>query len=264
VYRTDPNGTDLKLHITIFDNTQTSIVDANPNAVGAAPPTVNTSGFVEQVGTIDVGATSLPATFAERFPSGGGWAAIGNLLIRYTSISNNTLSGIPASGVGAVSVPIRYGDAIDPVPALTGVTGLTSALSVNAPVNIWIQKDDLTAQAALGQKVRDEANNPTDGIHEHTLTDQRIRSDTAEKWAETDLSMFAREIVSLEYHTMDIKTRAGKIVRDALTETVYELKIQEVDISEVDIAPGKWPRFSVRASSIKFTFEDLIRRARLL
>jgi hypothetical protein len=76
--------------------------------------------------------------------------------------------------------------------------------------------------------------------------------------------MFSRPIVSLSYDTFDIKTRAGKMVHDALTETVYDLKIQEVRITEIDIAPGKWPRFSVIASSVKFTFEDFIRRARLV
>jgi hypothetical protein len=268
IYRTDPNGSQLKLHLTLFGNSSsvTDVLDANPNAVGQNVPTVNDSGFVEQTGTIDPGTTSLPVTFVERYPIAG-WARIGSMLIRYTGQSGNLLTGIPVNGIGSISSPVRYGDEIENTPALTGVTNLTEALIVNAPVNIWIQKDDLTAQAELALMERDEAGNSTDGIHEFVIVDERIREDTAERWVDTDLAMFGRKIRSFLYDSSDIKSAAGKTVHidhPGLTSFIGDLVIQEVTITEVDLADGRWPRLTVTASTVRFTFEDLIRRARLL
>ena len=39
------------------------------------------------------------------------------------------------------------------------------------------------------------------------------------------------------------------------------LTIQSVDISEIDISPGTAPRFHVVASNVRFSLDDLIRRA---
>lgn len=267
IYRTDAGGSQLKKLTTLSNNTTTSYLDASATVTGSNVPTVNTAGFVEQTGSIVPGVTTLPVTFIDRYSATGGWIAVGSLLIRYTGVSGYNLTGIPASGIGSVSSPISFGSIADPQPALTGVTGLTIALPVNSPVNIWIQKDDLTAQAYLGNLERTEANVATDGIHEFTITDERIRDDTAEQWAETDLSIFAMPIVTIKYPTMDVKSGAGKTIPvDLPAPQSYSgsMKIQEVNISEIDIADGKWPVFDVTASSVWFSFEDLVRRARLL
>jgi len=36
--------------------------------------------------------------------------------------------------------------------------------------------------------------------------------------------------------------------------------IQEVTITEIDIAPGTAPRFTASASTVRFSFDDLLRR----
>jgi hypothetical protein len=38
------------------------------------------------------------------------------------------------------------------------------------------------------------------------------------------------------------------------------LTIQDVLITEIDVAPGTAPRFTVTASSVRFSLEDLLRR----
>lgn len=267
IYRTDAGGSQLKKLTTLSNNTTTSYLDAAASVSGSNVPTVNTAGFVEQTGSIVPGVTTLPVTFIDRYASGGGWIAVGSLLIRYTGISGYNLTGIPASGIGSVSSPISFGSIADPQPALLGVTGLTVSLPVNSPVNVWIQKDDLAAQAIMAALERDESNNPTDGIHEYTITDERIRADTAEQWAETDLSIFSLPIVAIKYPTFDVKSGAGKTIPvdlPAPQDYSGSMRIQSVEISEIDVADGKWPQFDVAASSVRFSFEDLIRRAKLI
>ena len=42
--------------------------------------------------------------------------------------------------------------------------------------------------------------------------------------------------------------------------TLRPLTIQDVTITEIDIAPRLAPRFTVTASSMRFSVEDLLRR----
>jgi hypothetical protein len=268
IYQTEAGSAQLKLQQTLANNTATTAVaNAADASLGANAPTSDTSGLSTVIGKVLAGSTTLITASADAFSSAGGWAINGQQVIRYTGITSNTLTGIPTSGIGSIINTMLYGEHIDPLPALTGVTGLTSALLLGSPVNVWIQKDDLAAQAIMAALERDESDNPTDGIHEYTITDERIRADTAEQWAETDLSIFALPIVAIKYPTFDVKSGAGKTIPvdlPAPQDYSGSMRIQSVEISEIDVADGKWPQFDVAASSVRFSFEDLIRRAKLI
>jgi hypothetical protein len=74
--------------------------------------------------------------------------------------------------------------------------------------------------------------------------------------------MFGRALVTVAYATRDVKTKSGKPVVVALTSpSIHEtLTIQDVTITELDVAPGTPPRFTVTASSVRFSLEDTLRR----
>jgi len=132
VYRTIVNGTQLKLLTTIANNTTTVFADSTADgALGANAPTSDTSGLTQPVGQVNAGSTAIPTASAGPFPSSG-WALLaGNQAIRYTGISGNSLTGIPASGPGAILTTVLYGSQILPSPALTG---LAAKVRLAAPI----------------------------------------------------------------------------------------------------------------------------------
>jgi hypothetical protein len=130
---------------------------------------VDTSGLTTTTGQINAGSTTLLLSGAGPFSTTGGWTRNG---VRYTGISGNTLTGIPATGAGSITTTIPYGTAIIAAPALTGVTGLLRALTRGATVNLAIQRDDLTAQAAAAAR-ETTAVRVSDGIHEYLVSDER-------------------------------------------------------------------------------------------
>ena len=276
IYRTEPDGSQLKLLVEIPNNLAgQEYNDVGTAVLGANVPTSNTSGLVlETEGVIDAGSTTIPVTDINKFApsSEGGIARIGTQYVKYGSATNDLLTGIPASGFGSLQNQINLGDEIENMPVLIGVEKIgggqiEGALKAGDPINIFVQVDDVPAQTALGLLERDKDGNPTDGIREYMISDERIREDTAISWGQADLSLFKQAIVSIEYVTRDVKTRSGKTVEidlPAPTSWVGALTIQDVSISEIDISPGLWPKFTVSAGSIKFDLEDLLRRAKLL
>jgi len=172
--------------------------------------------------------------------------------------------GIPASGPGSITTTVLYGSQAIPAPMLVGVTGVNQPLLKGSAVHIWVQRDDVAAQA------EEAARSGGDGVVEYLITDQRRGLDSLAARCEADLKMFARPIVTVSYATRDIKTKSGKPVTVNLTAppsratraiAVSEtLTIQDVTIDQIGIARGLAPRFRVRASSVRFSLEDTLRR----
>jgi len=149
LYRTVVGGSQLKLLTTIADDTTTVFADSTADgSLGANAPISDASGLVQAYGQVNAGSTSILTTGTGPLPASGWAITQSGDLFRYTGISGNMLTGIPASGVGALLTTVFYGDPILPAPALTGVTGLTLAALAGTPVSIWVQRDDLAAQAA--------------------------------------------------------------------------------------------------------------------
>jgi hypothetical protein len=264
VYRTAVNGSQLKLQQTIANNTATTgVTDATPDAsLGANAPTVDTSGLVFAAGSVRAGTTTIPITSPGPFTAPG-YARVGNQVVRYSSVGDTSLDGIPASGPGSIFSTIVYGTVITPHPCLVGVTGLALPLLQGTPVHVWVQRDDTGAQAA--QAAIDAANGrvPADGVFEGPpIVDARRGEPSLIALCDAHLALFSRPVQTVMYATRDLKTASGKTVVVSLTDPPIHatLTIQDVTITEIDIAPGLAPRFAVTASTVRFSLEDLIGR----
>lgn len=261
IYMSPAGGGARKRALLISNNTDTTATITMSDATLAgepAEPTSDTSGLTQPTGQVNPGSTSLPVASSAPFSSSGGWVVLGQQVVRYTGITGQALSGIPASGEGSIFTTVLYGQQALPSAALVGVTGVVLPMLKGSAVNIWVQRDDLLAQAE--QAARDG----TDGVVEYILTDERRTEASLIERCDADLALFARPIVTVTYHTRDVKTKSGKPVTINLVAgdlVINEtLTIQEVTISEIDIAPNTNPRFAVTASSVRFSLEDMLRR----
>lgn len=208
------------------------------------------------------GSTSVNVADTSAFS--GHTATSGSNTFTYsgTSVTSGpgTLTGIPDSGAGSITSTISIGATItDSAGAvLTGVTGVTSAMPSGAQVNLFVQRDDLSAQAAL------DAIEGFDGVHEYTISDQSLQS-VAECAArgDADLVMFSTPLVTIRYATLDKKTRSGKTLTVSLsspTSISASLKIQSVTIDQIDQSSGRLgPRYTAEASSQTVSLEGLLR-----
>jgi hypothetical protein len=259
IYMTRAGGAALYLALQIADNTTRDGVlnIADASLTGAAPPTTDTSGLTQPTGQVNPGSTTLIVASPAPFSPTGGWVVTGGgQVLRYYGISGQLLTGIPGSGAGAILTTILYGQQALPCPTLTGVTGLTKPMGKGAAVHIWVERNDLLAQTE--QAARDGS----DGIIEYVLTDERRSEPSLITRCDADLALFSRPIITVTYATRDTKTKSGKRVRIILPSLSIdqELTIQDVAIAEIDIATGLAPRFSVTASSVRFSLEDTLRR----
>jgi hypothetical protein len=266
IYRTVANGTQLKVQQTIANNVATDgVQDATADGgLGANAPIADTSGITQAAGQINAGATSILTAGASFARTSGGWVVLpGSQAIRYTGVSGNSLIGVPASGPGALVNTIRYGDHIVAAPLLTGVTGNGTAILRGTPINLWVQREALEAQADQAAVDVANARVRADGIYEGPLVvDERRGIPSLTALCDATLAIFATAIQTVRYATRDVKTKSGKPVTVNLASPpiVADLVIQEVQITEIDIAPGLAPRFDVTASSTRFSLDNLIRK----
>ena len=143
-----------------------------------------------------------------------------------------------------------------PSPMLLGVAGVSVPLLKGSAVHIWVQRDDLEAQA--DQRARAGG----DGIIEYVLVDMRRGLESLTDRCDADLAMFARPIVTVAYATHDVKTKSGKPITITLPGFTVpgSLVIQDVTITDFERAENLSPRYTVRASTVRFSLEDTLRR----
>jgi len=259
LYMTLAGATALHLVQTIADNTTTTatINLADASLTGAAPPATDTSGLQQPQGQVPAGSTTLIVASPAPFAPSGGWVTTGGgQVIRYTGISGQLLTGVPATGPGAIVTTVLYGQQATPTPTLTGVTGLTKVMLKGSAVHIWVQRDDTLAQSEHA------ARTGTDGVVEFLIVDSRRGVPSLTARCDADLKLFARPILTVQYATRDMKTASGKTVTINLTSPPINatMIIQEVTITEIGIAPNLAPRFTVKASTVRFSLEDTLRR----
>lgn len=251
IYRTVAGGSVYGFLTTLSDNTTTTYVDKTNSGLGSDHPGAGSS----LVGT-PAGSTSLPLVSVTGFPTAG-WADVGSALVSYTGVSGQTLTGLPASGDGALTATVAAHATVTAAPMLTGVTGLGVALVSGATVNVWVVRNDVAAQAAMA------AIDGGDGIYEHLIRDERRGEASLIVLCDADLVLFSQPIMTVTYASRDLKTKVGKTVVINLSSPPISqtLVIQDVTITEIDVAPNTKPKFTVTASSVRFSLEDLLRRA---
>jgi hypothetical protein len=267
IWRTAAGGAQLKLLAMLFDNTTTTLVDSSSDSLlGANAPTADTSGLPQPVGQVLPGDTAITVSATAPFRSTGGWAIIGNgdQVIRYTGISGNTLTGIPAAGIGAIVAAVSYGSTITAAAMLAGIptSGAraisTRNLTTGDEIYLVVQCDNGAAQAQMAAALGGT------GIREEWVQDRRLSIGEARARGNATLAERVLDQIRVSYTSRDLLTRSGlDIVANlpAPTNLVGTFKIQHVVINNFRPYPTQYPTFTVQASSSRFSFEDLLRLA---
>lgn len=252
LWRTRAGGSDYFLLGALGDNVSTTFTDNTPDSsLGEAAPT--TSRW-----TTVAGSTALPVADLSQFSEGQGWVLVGSQVVRFTGRSAvsgaGRLTGILTSGIGALVADVVAGSVVTGASALKGINqsnGLRLAMAKGSAVHLWVERNDLASQALYG-------------IHEHLISDERMGEALLTATCDADLALFKDPIVTIRYETRDPKTRSGKMIHVDLPPPVDihgDFLIQEVTIT-FD-GPNTMPRYSVVASSVRFSFEDMLRRVLL-
>jgi hypothetical protein len=126
-----------------------------------------------------------------------------------------------------------------------------------------VQLDHLESQRAMGRIELDDNGNATDGIHEIVIDDPQLSTQTQLlNRAQAELELFAWPIVTVHYATRDRKSKPGRRVTiDLATPPISgTFVIQDVEIDQIKIntSDNPSPRYTVRASSVKFDLDDLL------
>jgi hypothetical protein len=149
------------------------------------------------------------------------------------------LSGIPSSGLGSIVKTIHAGET----------------------AQLFVMEEDLTAQQELAIKTG------TDGVREDTFTDDNLVTTSAIRTRlRALLNIFSRSIKTIRYSTRDEKSITGATVVANLDDPPIHatLIIQDVIIDQINEALGLSPRYNVTASTMRFTFEDWVRKLRMI
>lgn len=267
LFRTVAGGSQWRELVIVNDNTTTTYTDTSPDpALGGAPlPPQGIAGSPGGAGGVQpptlAGSTTLEIDTLAGIPPAG-WILVEEQVIRYTGTSTAAgrffLTGVPASGPGAITADLLAGTVISTAPALVGVAPAQRA-TIGDDVNLIVQVDDLAAQAALAA-VEGEG---SDGIIEHYIQDRRLSDDGARARGLAELELFKTIETRISYTTHDPETRTGRTVHVAMpapTNVTGDFLIQRVTIDDVAIASGQYPRRGVDASTTRFSFDDVLAR----
>jgi hypothetical protein len=272
IYRTKAGLTQLQLLTTLADNTTTTWLDtAVDTTLGANAPVSDTSTLQQPQGNVLAGSPTLPCASVAAFLPSGGWAIVGSQNVRYTAISGNALLGIPATGPGAITATITYNTTVVAAAMLTGIptTGLgtiTYTILKGDPVNIFVQVDDLDAQAAVRAQLPG-----SDGIIEDELQDGRLSYTEGRARCQARLDLLgARDsngqvgAISVTYRCRDTNTIAGATVAINVGPPINllgDFLIQRVSVAQFHV-PNLNPTYTVEASSLRFSAEEMLRLLR--
>jgi hypothetical protein len=256
LWRTAANASRLQFLYGYADNTTTTHTDSAADAtLTGDAPTVDTSGLQMPAGQVLPGSATMPVSGTGWTVPGGGWAVVGNgdQVVRYSGVSGNQIAGIPATGPGAIVAAVNYQSTVTGAPMLTGVTGNATGIREGAPVNIWVQVDDAAAQAELAARVGGS------GVIEHLISDERRGEASLNALATADLALYARPIVTVRYATFDPKSKSGRPVRVTLPALGIDQTLMIQDVTIDNVGPTV-PRFTVTASSVRSSLEDVLRQ----
>lgn len=264
IYRTAANGSVYKRVGTISDNTTTTYADNVPDSsLGDIELAASTAGGA-QVSITSVAVSSDARVVARkmyRTVSGGtvyrllatlsdnvatsytDTTADGALSVDVEPIQNTivALTGVPASGAGAIAFAITDGDS----------------------VNLVAQCDDTAAQTALAALVGG------DGIRETSMADRQLSLTEATALGTATLAQRSTAQVTVTYDCRDKNTRVGQDIAVSIGSVSGTFKIQNVQIGTFSAAGSRstdplgadlFPTYSVTASNQRYSLEDLLRQ----
>lgn len=273
VYRTAANGAQLKLLATIPNNTATTFYDDKADAaLGANAPTSDTSGLTDNR-SVPAGATEIPVSSTAPFTAdggaSGGWVRVGNVPVRYTAVGAGALTGVPATGVGALSAPARYGTQVLVQPRLIGVTGLLRDIKQGDTVTIRIEKIDAAARDVMANRlqVAGQPVNAEDGIIEIVVGDSGFTVTELQDHVDATLQDRKDPRRTVTFTSRDLSLEVGRLVTIAVAQPPINgtFRIQRITLSEIAISGGRatvHPLKTIEASNKLYKFTDLLRRLR--
>lgn len=274
LYRTAANSsTPLKLRTTLADNTTTTSLDSVADAaLGASAPATDTSGISDNR-SVPAGSTSLPVSSTAPFDAdggaAGGWVRVGSVPVKYTGIGAGALTGIPATGVGALTAPVRYGTQVVVQPRLIGVVGLALAATQGETVTIRLEQSDAAAVAAMAERLKLPGGSAVteEGVIEVVVSDS--------KWTPTELAAQVQATLAerkdprlvLTFESRDPSLQVGRLITVTLTQPPISgtFRIQKIAFSEIGISGARAtvaPLRTVEASNKLYSFSDLLRQLR--
>lgn len=212
------------------------------------------------------GDTTIPSQDIAAHASGGGWVIVAGQIVRHTGTSGSTLTGVPASGIGALTASVPYGTPLINAPHLTGVTGILYAINKGDEVNVWVTRNDTAAQTFMTSAVGG------DGIHEaDPIQDRRMSETEIIARCDAKLEELSTPLVTVRYLTRDITTQSGRdvtITLSAPTSISGTFRIQSVTTTGF-VATAVAARHSasadyrplrqVECSSRRLSFEQILR-----
>jgi len=193
--------------------------------------------------TTAAGALNIPvtSTVANSPMQGSILLADSGLIVNQIGVGTDTLTGL---SVIILSTPL-------PVPLVSG--------QVIRPV---VTLDHVGSQRLMGDVEREVDGSPGDGIHEVVINDQNLRTQfSCYTRARAEIESFGLPIVTVNYATRDRKSHPGRLVNFDLSRPPIKgtFLIQEVSIDQIhEDSDELTPRFTVRASSVRFDLEDLL------
>jgi hypothetical protein len=274
IYRTVAGGAQLKLVTTLAGNVATTYTDSTADgSLGANAPSSDTSGLTQAGGQVLAGSTSIIVASTSEFPTAG-WALLSSgLIIRYTGKTSQSLTGIPATGVGSLMATVSYNTTITAAPQLTGITSgspsngsITYTIPKGQDVSLLVEVNDTGAQELIGAILLDDDGNETDGILEGYLQDRRLSEAEAIARGQAYLDLHSEIETTIYYQCQDLKTKVGRDIDVDIADPMPingTFKIQTVDESFMTQPDGQTlVFFDVMASTTRFSFEDLLRQVR--
>ena len=266
VYRTAVGDSTFKLLSTIADNTTTTLLDNTADAslgVALGTPTIGASP----------GDATLRLSDLAKVPASG-WVRVGSQVIRYTGRSATSgegdVTGVPPSGTsGCITSIIPAGTMVTVEPHLTGVPAsgagaVVYPINTGDQINVRVERNDTAAQTALAGFL-----GTGDGVVEDFDQDGRLSIAECQNRGDARLTAFKDPISTLSGTTRDQTVRAGRSVTFTVTNPPVSgtFKIQRVTLSELAIGGAQtyvFPTRRVEASSKRFSLDDLLRQIRAI
>lgn len=191
---------------------------------------------------VAVGATSIAVDECAKYgASGGTIVAPEGILITYTGRSASSgpgsLTGVPASGAGSVSVPLLQGDRL----------------------NVWVVVDDAAAQTALGILERDANNNATDGIHEQYLAVPAGTIAECQQQGNAALAAYKSAVVTGTVWSRDKLMHTGKILSIALPSRGISVDVTIQQVTRSLMTVNTW-QFDVTFGTVWRNLVDVLKR----
>lgn len=271
-----PTATDVKADASLGP----LIPHTNPAEDGNGASQYNTTGCKSFIYGVPIGPTGTSARRIYRQEQYGYDVFNPNNSGAWTepelcmTIDDNVTQGAPGdmiedtkpTRVFSWSSTVNPGNPLPPPPPppppklrliLVGVTGLDYAHEESDDVAIWIQRDDFASQLSMATI------EGGDGVHEYLIADSKLRSnDALAARGDAELALFAQPIITVRYSSFDPHEPGGTVEFNlSRPPIVGTLKVMEVRIDKVHYQHGHAPRYNVTASSVRFTLQDLLRRA---